>query len=175
MKRYLCSFLILLVVLLTACTASQTPTEPATSLKAVTLDSTVKVVAGQTVYVPVYSHIYRWDRRQTMNLTATLSVRNTDLTYPIVITAIHYYDSNGKLVRQYLAQPGELGALASAAFVIDQEDTSGGTGAAFIVTWIAQKNVSSPVIEAVMINTTGNQGVSFVSPGRVIKSQPDQQ
>lgn len=165
----------LLVMLLTACTLSKTPAEPATPLKVVTLDNTVKIVAGQTVYVPVYSHIYAWEQNLTVNLTATLSVRNSDLTHPIIVVSVSYYDSRGKLVRDYLEQPIELEPLASTDFVVDQEDTSGGSGAAFVVEWVAQQKVSLPVIEAVMINASGNQGISFVSSGRVIKSRADDQ
>jgi len=41
------------------------------SLKAVPLDKT-KVVMGQTVYVPIYSHIYHYNSQdQVMNLSAT--------------------------------------------------------------------------------------------------------
>lgn len=103
-----------------------------------------------------------------MNLTATLSVRNTDANHPIILSSIRYYDSGGKLVRNYLAQSGELGPLASADFVVDEADTSGGSGASFLVDWVAQQPVSPPVIEAVMISATGSQGISFVTSGQVI-------
>jgi hypothetical protein len=85
--------------------------------------------------------------------------------------AVKYYNTSGALVRKYLEQPVELGPLASADFVVHRDDTSGGVGANFIVEWVAQKQVSEPAIEAVMINTRGNQGLSFVSQGRVIKSR----
>lgn len=171
MKRSLFLSLIFLT-LLTACEPTSAPPKPATPLKLVTLDPSVKIVAGQTVYVPIYSHIYNWEQSRTMDLTATLSVRNTDLTNPIIIAAVNYYDTEGKLVRKELAQPVELGPLAATSFIIEQQDTSGGSGASYIVEWVVQKEVSTPVIEAVMINTGGNQGVSFISPGRVIKTRP---
>lgn len=165
----------LLAVLLTACTSSETPAKLAPPLKAVALDSTVKIVAGQTVYVPIYSHIYTWERSRTINLTATLSVRNTDLNHPIILASVNYYDGNGEPIRQYLEQPVELRPLAATSFLVAQEDTSGGSGAAFVVEWVTQQEVSVPVVEAVMINTSGNQGISFVSPGRVIKSRGNSQ
>jgi spore germination protein YaaH len=163
----------MLLLLLPACTPAQPPPKPAIQLKTVTLDNTVKIVAGQTVYVPIYSHIYTWEQSRTMNLTATLSVRNIDLASPMIIASVNYYDDNGKLIRNYLEQPVELGPLASASFVVNQEDTSGGSGAAFVVEWVARQQISAPVIEGVMINTAGNQGLSFISPGRVIKSRTD--
>lgn len=139
----------------------------------VILDNTIKIVAGQTVYVPVYSSIYTWEQSRTMNLTATLSVRNTDLTHPVIITAVRYHGDNGELIRNYLEQPGQLNSLSSASFVVDQEDTRGGLGTAFIVEWVAQQQVSAPVIEAVMVSTVGNQGISLISPGRVIQSRTE--
>lgn len=162
---------VLLIALLTACAPSNDPPEPA-QLNTVTLDNAA-IIAGQTVYVPIYSYIYTWDRRRTMELTATLSVRNTDLTHPIILTTVTYYDSRGQRVREYLEQPVELTPLASTNFVVDREDTLGGAGAAFIVEWVTQQEVSAPVIEAVMISTSGNQGISFVTSGRVINDRPN--
>jgi hypothetical protein len=172
MSRFLYCCLLIAVLWLTGCSSSpQTPPPQAAPLKPVTLDNTVKIIAGQTIYVPIYSQIYMWDQSRTMDLTATLSVRNTDLAQPLIIASVNYYDTNGKLVRNYLERPGELTPLATTSFVIQQEDNSGGPGAAFVVEWVAQQPVTPPVIEAIMINTSGNQGVSFISAGRVIKSR----
>src|SRR5687768_8682931 len=78
------------------------------SLRAVSLDK-IKVVMGQTVYVPIYSHIYHYNSQdQVMNLSATLSIRNTDLTNSIIITSVRYYNSDGKLIRQDIKSPVEL-------------------------------------------------------------------
>ncbi|HEY9664046.1 MAG TPA: DUF3124 domain-containing protein [Allocoleopsis sp.] len=35
--------------------------------------------------------------------------------------------------------------------------------------WVAEKTVSDPVIEAVMSNISGGQGISFVSSGKVVE------
>lgn len=131
-----------------------------------------KVVMGQTVYVPVYSHVYQLnDRNPVMNLSATLSLRNTDLDHSLFITSVRYNNNTGELVKTYLETPIELPRLASADYLIESNDTSGGFGANFIVEWVAQTTVTEPVIEALMINTAGNQGISFISQGRVIKQQ----
>lgn len=164
------------IAVLTGCTiqAQQSQPAPVAQLKPVVLNQSTKIVEGQTVYVPVYSHIYMVERDRRMDLTVTLSVRNTDQSVPITIAAVNYHDTTGKLVRKYLEQPGELQPLAAVDFVVNQEDTSGGAGASFIVEWVAQKAATTPVIEAVMINTGGNQGVSFVTTGRVIKNRGNQ-
>lgn len=127
-------------------------------------------VVGATVYVPVYSHIYQQSQNRTFNLTATLSVRNTDLNSPIIIKKVYYYDSDGKLVHKYLDDPQTIGPLSSTSFVIEEEDLRGGVGANYLVLWEAKQPVNQPIFEAVMISTAQNQGISFVSVGRVIDS-----
>lgn len=178
MKLYLLSYAAVAAIVLTSCTSQENSSQPIAnidrvnpSVKVVTLDKNFKVVMGQTIYVPIYSYIYHHDRKQTYNLTATLSIRNTDLTQPIVVTSVCYNDSSGKLVKQYLERPTQLAALASTNFVIDSSDNSGGIGANFIVEWVAQTEVSSPVVEAVLISSSLQQGISWVSPGKVIKSK----
>lgn len=128
--------------------------------------------AGETVYVPVYSHIYHQEGDREFDLTATLSVRNADPRRPIVVTAVRYYDSHGALVRTYIDAPLRLAPLASRPFVVAERDRTGGVGASFIVEWRAENEVASPVVEAVMISTASTQGISFVSPGRVIDRLP---
>ncbi|MBO3457525.1 DUF3124 domain-containing protein [Aetokthonos hydrillicola Thurmond2011] len=145
------------------------------SPKTVTLDKNFQIATGQTTYVPVYSHIYHDNKKAIFNLAVTLSIRNTDLTNPIIITSIRYYDSNGKLVKQYLKQPIQLDALASTDFFVDRDDKSGGLGANFIVEWVAQTEISEPIVQAVMIGTDFQQGISWISPGKVIKSQKREQ
>jgi hypothetical protein len=51
--------------------------------------------------------------------------------------------------------------MASADYLVEERDRSGGVGANFLVEWTSKEAVSQPIIEAVMI---GN-GVSFVSRG----------
>jgi hypothetical protein len=185
MKLYRNFYLVIVfIVFLASCTSAEVPPSQSDTTvatpkpKVVTLDKNFKIAMGQTIYVPVYSHIYHQDQQKEekiFNLAATLSIRNTDLTKPIIITSVRYYDSNGKLVKQYLERPIELGAIASTDFVVNKTDTSGGLGANFIVEWVAQTEVSQPIVEAVMIGTDFQQGISFISPGRVIKSQSDRQ
>lgn len=120
----------------------------------------------QVVYVPVYSSIYWGFDRQLTDLAATLSIRNVSEKSAIVVHAVKYYDSHGKLVRVYIKEPGSLGPLATADFVIQRRDTAGGPGANFLVEWSSAEDVDEPVIEAVMIGQHGNAGISFASLGR---------
>ena len=126
---------------------------------------------GQTVYVPIYSHVYGGDREQKVLLTATLSIRNTDPVHAITITTVDYYDSTGKLIRQYAERSTSLAAMASTRFVVAESDKVGGSGASFIVKWTAVAPVRQPVIESVMIGTKMQQGISFTSRGQVLEEQ----
>ncbi len=99
-------------------------------------------------YVPIYSEIYFFNRTRTLQLAATLSVRNTDPENPITIISVRYYDSDGNLVKNHLESPLRLDPLASTEFIVDevrgspvvsrrglsdQNDQTGGSGANFIV------------------------------------------
>lgn len=124
----------------------------------------------RTIYVPIYSSVYlgRDIRQDVVQLTATLSVRNVSLRHPIVLESVHYYDSHGRAVREHLAKPAELAALASVEFVVREADTAGGPGANFLVKWSGPSGIDEPLIEAVMLGRAGNAGISFTSVGRVI-------
>jgi len=130
----------------------------------------MQLLKGQTVYVPVYSHIYSGDREQPFYLAATVSIRNTDRQHSIVVTAVDYYDSQGKFLKHYLEKDESLGAMATKRVVVPESDKSGGSGAKFIVSWRSDQPVAEPLIESVMISTKTQQGISFTSRGRVLNS-----
>ena len=129
---------------------------------------------GQTVYVPVYSHIFADDRYRDRPflLTATLSVRNTDPERPFTLKSVDYYDSEGGLLQRYLEAPVTLAPLASTHYIVPESEAKGGAGAKFLIEWQAPAAVSEPIIEAVMIGTKLQQGISFISTGRAIKGTP---
>lgn len=130
----------------------------------------ITISRGQVIFVPVYSHIYHGNKQEQFPLAVTLSIRNTSLTEPITVRSVGYYSSGGKLVKEYANKNLQLAALATTEFFIPQQDSSGGSGASFIVEWVTDKqNVTEPIIEAVMISTSFQQGVSFTSYGRVIQ------
>ncbi len=126
---------------------------------------------GQTLYVPVYSHIYSGDRERPVYLASTLSIRNTDPSRAIRIINVDYFNSEGQLLRRYLEQPIELGPMASTRYIVGESDKTGGSGANFIVRWEAAAPVSPPVAEGIMISTASQLGISFTSRGRVIPAE----
>jgi hypothetical protein len=132
-------------------------------------DGGVRTAKGQTVYVPVYSNVYSGPRKNPLQLATMLSIRNVDLTMALKVTAIDYYDNDGRLVTRYLTTPLMLRPLATHHIYLEEKDTRGGFGANFIVRWSADKAINTPIIECVMIGATGGQGISFVSPGQEIR------
>ncbi|MEQ8712763.1 MAG: DUF3124 domain-containing protein [Cyclobacteriaceae bacterium] len=120
---------------------------------------------ADTVYVPVYSHIYSSTKDTEFLLTATLSIRNTSFKDTLFVSTIDYYDTRGALVRKYLEQPFYLNPMATIDYVVDEQDDLGGSGANFIVIWSAHNPEMKPVIQAIMISTNGQQGVSFSVDG----------
>jgi len=124
---------------------------------------------GQTVYVPVYSHIFYGDRGAVFNLATTLSIRNADPVHALSLISADYYDSGGRVINKHFGAQVALGPLASTEIFIPESDTSGGFGASFLVRWASKEAVVPPVIECLMIGARSGQGISFVSHGRVVQ------
>lgn len=109
------------------------------------LSAEVKRVSGQTVYVPVYSHIYHGDQdKHPFDLTATLSIRNTDPDIPITVTAIDYYDSNGNLLKNFQQRPLEIKPMGSTRAIIQESDRSGGRGQILLLNGSPAGKLPSP-------------------------------
>lgn len=152
--------------------SDSTPTPMASSSGVSAFAQIAKPAIGQIIYVPAYSHIYYQDQQRVIDLAVTLSIRNTAASQPLQIDAVQYYDSGGQFVRSYVNEPIRLGALASTAFVVEEEDARGGVGASFIVAWSSEQQITAPVVEAVMISAASTQGISFISVGRVLEEYP---
>jgi hypothetical protein len=125
-------------------------------------------VTGQTLYAPVYSHVYFGHEKRHFNLACTLSIRNVDTRWPITLTTVDYHNTEGDLVRSFLDSSRTLAPLATVDYYIQERDTSGGSGANFIIRWGSATAVDPPIVEAVMIGVADGQGISFVSPSCVI-------
>ena len=165
-------------LLLVGCepTAEQQPApsadRQATDSPRVTADSTGAPAVSRAVYVPDYSYVYHGGGQSRFPLTTTLSVRNTDPERSITLRSVRYHNTEGELTRRFLEEARRLRPLGTVHFVIEEHDVSGGTGANFIVEWSADRPVSRPVIESVMIGTRSNQGISFTSRGQPIEREP---
>lgn len=127
-------------------------------------------VVQKVVYVPIYSSLYVSDAVRPISLAATLSLRNIAHDHTVIIDAVEYYDSDGKLLERYLPAPAQLGPLMTAEFFISRFDRAGGSGANFLVRWSATAPGPDLLVEAVQQGRDGNAGVSFVTEGRVVEA-----
>jgi len=172
---------IILILLLTVTIASCGPREskqeprtdnssPVVSFHPETLkipDKGGRKLKGQVLYMPIYSNIPS-NYKQLHNLSAFLAVHNTDLNNQIKITKADFFNTDGKIVKSFISAEQSIKPLATVIFTIPREDQSG-TGSNFIVEWMAERSVNEPLIESIMIDLSGNLGLSFLSSGRVIR------
>ena len=123
-----------------------------------------KLTNRQLVYVPVYSHIY-YQEGAAYPLETTLSIRNIDTNQPIYIESVEYYDTSGKLAKTQVDQLIKLKPLQTIEFLIERRDSSGGSGANFLVSWGSNGDANKPLIESLMVGTAGAQAISFARTG----------
>lgn len=160
---------------LVACRPSAPETSTSTlspqpiDLTALTRLTRPKSTTGELVYVPIYSSTPPQVGKSRFPLTAILSVHNVALDQRLALTAVTYFDTSGRRLKEMVEANTDLGPLETKQFVIPARDQSGGTGANFVVRWEAEAEAARPVIEALMISTTSAQGVSFTTQGTVIQ------
>ena len=116
-------------------------------------------------YLSVYSQIYSRSEHRTHDLTATVSLRNISSEDAIFVTRAQFFDTAGKLIRTYFDQPIFISPLETVEIVIQEVDNEGGTGGNFIFEWAVNPGTPEPFFEAVMISTSGQQGISFTTQG----------
>lgn len=120
---------------------------------------------GQS-YLSVYSEIYSITEHRTINLTATVSLRNISPTQEVYLLNASYYNTSGELLRTYFNKPVALKPLETLEIIIDENNKHGGSGANFVFDWaVKDENDPEPHFEAVMISTSGQQGISFLTQG----------
>ncbi|NIJ43588.1 hypothetical protein FHR24_000027 [Wenyingzhuangia heitensis] len=129
-----------------------------------TINPNQQFVNGAT-HLSVYSQIYSYTEHKKHGLTATISIRNIDRKDTIYLSNASYYDTHGKLIRSYFKKPIYLIPMETVEIVIDETDKEGGTGGNFVFDWMTKPNRNEPLFEAVMISTSGQQGLSFTTQG----------
>lgn len=131
-------------------------------------------VRARTVYVPAYSHLTRDpNAERRVLLSILLSVRNVDSVATITLTHVDYFDTSGRRVRRYLAQPRTLRPLETAEFEVATRDVVGGSGANFLVYWEGPSDAHPLLTETVMLGNLGAGFVTFTSRGVELDRRPD--
>ena len=131
--------------------------------------------AGQTLYLPIYSDLWHGDlgSRKTPDktaLSALVSIRNTDPAQPIRVVSARYHDSGGKLLRDFVPKARVVPPLGAMELFIERSESEGGTGANFIIRWLADRPVNPPVVEAVHADLRNARTVSFITVSRPIRA-----
>lgn len=130
---------------------------------------------GQTVYLPVYSHIYQgsYDRKGNADkvlLSAMISIRNRDPKRAIQVTSARYYDTGGRLLREFVGQAKTVPPFGTMELFIERHDDSGGSGANFAVVWEAETPANPPALEAVHATLEGGRSIMFTTTGSPIRT-----
>lgn len=130
-----------------------------------------KNVRGQLIYLPVYSNIpYLVDTTEyEFDMSAFVAIHNTDLKNSIKITKVLYFNTNGKIVCDFLNDETKiLEPLSTVDYFIPYEDKSG-IGSNFLIEWISENPVNEPLIEAITINLKTYHSAAIVSNGKIIR------
>jgi hypothetical protein len=133
--------------------------------------------AGQSLYLPIYSHLYHGDvnprtGKPSETLVSThVSIRNTDPAAGLKIVSARYYNPDGKLLREFLPKPQAIPPLGTYELYVPRSDSSGGSGANFIIDWIADKPINPPLVEALHADIREARTLLFVTTARPIQTR----
>lgn len=135
------------------------------------------LVSGQVLYLPIYSHIYHGDLErdgkpmQTL-LSTHVSIRNTDPNVALKILYARYYNTDGKLVKEYLSPaPVTIPPYGTHELFVPRSDTSGGSGANFVIAWQSDTPANPPLVEALHTNVQPARTVVFMTTARPIQAR----
>jgi hypothetical protein len=157
-------------VLFSSCDDREKDIPPSVAFDSGTLripEGGARKIRGQVLYMPIYSDLPYLENRN-FDLSSFLAVHNTDLKHQIKITKVTLFNTDGRVVKQYLSADRLLAPFSTAIFTISKKDRSG-TGANFLVEWMADEPVNEPLIESIMKDLSGNLGLAFLSRGKVIR------
>jgi hypothetical protein len=168
MKKFL--FLLVIPMIMQACSENEdySSVDPINWKKRMLDYSPQDSLIHGTTYLSVYSQIYDQSEHRTYDLTATVSLRNTNRSDTVFIDKAEYFNTAGESTRTYFDQPIYIAPMETVEIVIDEWDREGGTGANFLFGWTTKPNLNEPLFEAVMISTSGQQGISFTTSGKRI-------
>src|SRR5581483_3516429 len=131
---------------------------------------------GQSLYLPIYSHIWHGDVSSRGQPTKTLvsvlvSIRNTDPAKSIRVTSARYYDTGGKLIKDYVATAVTIPPMGTHEIFVPRGDDVGGSGANFVIAWQADSRVSPPLVEGVHANLPAGRAIVFITTARPIAGE----
>lgn len=128
---------------------------------------------GQNLYLPIYSHVWHGNRDhkgvpEKSLVSALVSIRNIDLTRAIRVTSARYYDTQGRILAEYVTTPKTIGPLGTFELYVERKESAGGSGANFVISWQSDAAVNPPLVEAVHSDIQGHRTLSFITTARPI-------
>ncbi len=159
----------LLLLLLTLGCSEQRPAEFEVdqenwSGRKASISAADSLLTGVT-YLSSYSQIYVKSASRKFSLTGTISMRNVNPADTVYLQQATYYDTKGAVVRNYVNSPVYIAPMETVEIIINDDDTTGGTGDNFVFTWSKPPGAHDPFFEGVFISTYGQQGISFTTRG----------
>lgn len=130
---------------------------------------------GQMLYLPIYSTIWHGDTHpkkgepMKSNMSALVSIRNTSMKTQIKVMSARYYNTEGKLIKEFVSIPKSILPLGTLELFIEKSEAEGGSGANFLIQWEAASDTNPPIVEAVHIDNQPSRPYSFVTSARVIQ------
>ncbi len=102
---------------------------------------------GQSLYLPVYSHI--WHR----------------------VVSAQYYDTDGKKLRKYVPTAQAIPPMGTLELFVPRSDDTGGSGANFVIQWKSDTPASPPMVEGIHANLPAGRSIAFISSARALPDE----
>ena len=132
---------------------------------------TPSVSSGQLLYLPIYSHVWHGEvdangQPEKSLVSVLVSVRNTDASKSIQVESARYYDTDGKLLREYMKAPRTIAPMGTYELFVPRSDDTGGSGANFVISWKAERSSNPPIVEALHVNLPAGRSIAFITSAR---------
>lgn len=131
-----------------------------------------RLSTGQVLYLPIYSHLYHGEvqpktGKPSETLVSThVSIRNTDPKESVKVISARYYNTEGKMLREFVPAPKLIPPLGTLELFVPRTDSSGGSGANFLIDWRSDKPANPPLVEALHADIREARTLVFVTTAR---------
>ena len=123
------------------------------------------------IYAPLYQKAVIDHRGRSLDLAATVYVRNLSQKHPINIESVTLVDGKGGVGPQCVKQAQRLEPLGTLRLLPPQAPAKSGEPS-LLVRWSASQPVQPPLVEVLMMGTAGQQGISVSSQGVPLEPEP---
>lgn len=137
----------------------------------------VPLSTGQSLYLPAYSHLYHGDvnaktgKPSEMPVSVHVSIRNTDPRVALKVSSARYYSAEGKLLREFLTIPQTIPPYGTHELYVARSDSSGGSGANFVIEWSAERPINPPLVEALHADIREARTLLFITTAKPIQTR----